>query len=120
LQAFLPLNENAEIVSLPLPENTATLTETTVAPEQLPELLESLASYQDTLKQLSMSGGFEIDELIKIAEQLLQIAEHYHCSLVADWANTLKSQAQLFDITNLARTLKGFEVLLGRLRHNAA
>jgi hypothetical protein len=59
-----------------------------------------------------LSGTFEVDVFIDIAEKLLELAEKNHCSLLAEWANTLKSQATLFDITNLTKTLTRFEELL--------
>jgi hypothetical protein len=83
--------------------------------EKPQELLQLLTAYQHSVRQISDSGGFDINELIDIAEQLLQIAQQHHCSLLMDWATTLKNQAQLFDITNLARTLIRFEELLKQL-----
>jgi PAS domain S-box-containing protein len=117
MQTFLPLDENTEITLLPRPVETAkkAIAETVDA-EKLQELVEMLKSnYQERIKQLSLSGGFEIDAIIEIAEELLDSTDQYPCGLLEDWANTLKSQARLFDITHLARTLKEFEKLVKAL-----
>jgi hypothetical protein len=61
----------------------------------------------------------QIDELIDIAQQLIEIAEQYHCNLLHDWAETLKKQAELFDLGNLPETLSNFERLLKQLHDYA-
>lgn len=48
------------------------------------------------------------------AEKLLQLAEQYHCQVLADWATTLKTQAELFDLANLPKTLS-FDSLISEL-----
>jgi PAS domain S-box-containing protein len=116
LQSFLSLDTRSDIA---LPPHTVQTQETRFAHggtiEKPKELLQLLIAYQHSVTQISDSGGFDINELIDIAEQLLQIAEQYQCRLLVDWATTLKNQAQLFDITHLARTLIRFEELLKQL-----
>ena len=88
-----------------------------VNPQQWQELVELLNSnYQAKMAEMNSSGVFEIDAFVDIAEQLLQIAEQYHCRLLADWADSLKNQAKLFDIINITKTLTAFEKLIAQLR----
>jgi len=117
MQLFLPVDECAAIIPPSLNEETrVNVIENVMNSEEKQALVELLTfRYSDTIKQLSLSGTFEIDVFIDIAEQLLVLAEKTHCSLLAEWANTLKSQATLFDITNLTKTLTRFEELLKQL-----
>lgn len=78
-----------------------------------------VSSYQERIKQLGNLSGFNTAVIIEIAKQLLEIAEQYHCYRLTVWANDLKTQAKLFDIKSLARTLKGFELLLTQLREGS-
>ncbi len=111
---FYPLYETPELIIEATMED---ILEDVMSPENRQELLELLTDrYLDSIKQLSLSGAFEIAVLIDTAEQLLTVAKQTHCSLLAAWASTLKNQAELFDITNLSRTLSGFEKLLNELK----
>ena len=114
MQLFLPTVVTPELVIEATMED---ILEDVMSPEKRQELLELLTDrYLDSIKQLSLSGAFEIAVLIDTAEQLLTVAEQTQCSLLAAWASTLKNQAELFDITNLSKTLSGFEKLLNELK----
>jgi hypothetical protein len=52
-----------------------------------------------------------------MAEQLMQIAEQYQCQILYDWANTLKNQAEFFDLARLPKTLANFQNLLNQLNN---
>jgi CheY-like chemotaxis protein len=113
MQLFLPIVKIPDTLIEITTENSI---EDVMKPEKRQELVELLTErYLDTIKQLSISGVFKIAVFIELAEQLLTLAEQTHCSPLANWANSLKSQAELFDITKLARTLSGFEKLLKEL-----
>jgi hypothetical protein len=58
--------------------------------------------------------------LIEIAQELIEIAEQFHCRLLHDWAQSLGSQAELFDLSNLTKTLNNFDLLLKQLQDNLA
>jgi len=78
-----------------------------------PELLAFLIStYQAVIKAISLSEVMEVDVLIELAEELLELAYQYDCTVLINWATDLKTQAELFDIANLAKTLKSFDSLL--------
>ena len=114
MQLFLPTVVTLELVIEATMED---ILEDVMSPENRQELLELLTDrYLDSIKQLSLSGAFEIAVLIDTAEQLLTVAKQTQCSLLAAWASTLKNQAELFDITNLSKTLSGFEKLLNELK----
>lgn len=84
--------------------------------ESLTELLALLASnYQMPIAQLKASGVLQIDVLINIAEQLQQLARQYHCDVLFDWANTLKTQAELFELEKLPKTLAQFDAFLNKI-----
>jgi two-component system sensor histidine kinase EvgS len=83
--------------------------------EKVSELLVLLTPYQDTFREMLNTGGFNMSLLVEMAERLDEIAERYHCTLLNEWANTLKTQADLFDIANLSKTLKGFDTLCKRI-----
>ena len=80
--------------------------------EKLSEMLALLVAYQDEFKSVD---GFNVSLLVEKAEELVQISDKYHCPLLNEWANTLKIQADLFDITNLSRTLNNFDKLCERI-----
>jgi signal transduction histidine kinase/CheY-like chemotaxis protein len=80
----------------------------TIDSEKLSKLL---AAYKDEFREIRYSDGFNVSSLVETAEQLIQIAEKYHCLSLKEWANTLKSQADLFDIVNLSQTLSCFDKL---------
>ncbi len=82
---------------------------------KLSELLALLAAYQDEFRKLVLSDGFNITSLIETADQFIQIADNYNCPLLSEWANRLKKQADLFDITNLSKTLSRFDALCERI-----
>ncbi len=91
--------------------------EKTVETQNLPELIALLVSdYQALIARLHNSGVMEIDLLIEVSEQLLKIAAHYHCSALAEWANTLKNQAELFDLERLPKTLNSFADLIKKMK----
>ena len=79
--------------------------------EKVPELLALLVIYQDEFRDMLHTGGLNISLLVEMAEQLEEIADKYHCSSLKNWTNTLKTQADLFDIANLSQTLNGFDSL---------
>ncbi len=83
--------------------------------EKVSELLVLLTPYQDTFREMLNTGGFNMSLLVEMAERLDEIAERYHCTLLNEWTNTLKTQADLFDIANLSKTLKGFDTLCKRI-----
>lgn len=90
--------------------------EKAVETESLPELMALLSSdYQQLIARLHDSGVLEIDLLIDVSEQLLKIAEHYHCTLLREWADTLKTQAELFELEKLPKTLSSFDDLIKRM-----
>jgi signal transduction histidine kinase/CheY-like chemotaxis protein len=89
--------------------------ETVMNSEKVSELLVLLPPYQDKFREMLNTGGFNMSLLVKIAEQLDEIANRYHCTLLNEWTNTLKTQADLFDIANLSKTLKGFDALCQRI-----
>jgi nitrogen fixation negative regulator NifL len=114
MQTLLPLNESVEIN---LQEPTVSAVEEIAVVENLPELIELLRShYQERIAMLHNSGAFEIDVMIEIADELLEIAEQYHCQLLENWATTLRKEAELFDLENLPKTLSGFNVVIANLK----
>ncbi len=84
-------------------------------PEKYPALQALLEPYQYNIQQINQSGGFDMSELLDIAEQLLRIAKHYQYHALDDWAAILKEQVQLFDIPHLSKTLTRFDELLKQL-----
>jgi PAS domain S-box-containing protein len=113
LLTFLPFNEATKPLTTDIAESYF---EAVVSAEKSQELVEILMScYQNQLEQLNNSGTFEIYKLIEIAEQLLELAEQYACPALADWATVLKTQASLFDLSNLTQTLTEFDELLKQL-----
>jgi hypothetical protein len=79
--------------------------------EKLSEFLALLTTYQDEINSVKDSESFNMYSLTEMAEQLVEIAEKYHCPSLKGWANTLKEQADLFDVVNLSKTLKRFDAL---------
>jgi response regulator RpfG family c-di-GMP phosphodiesterase len=79
--------------------------------EKLPEFLALLTTYQDEINSIKDSEAFNMYSLTEMAEQLVEIAEKYHCPSLKEWANTLKEEADLFDVVNLSKTLKRFDAL---------
>jgi hypothetical protein len=71
--------------------------------------------YQKRITDLNSSGVVQVDTLIEIAEQLLEIAQEYHYSPLYEWANTLKTQSELFDLASLPKTLSCFDDLIDNL-----
>lgn len=118
MQSFLPLEDNTNTIKSTLTTKTPeVIADKRMDTEKLSALLNIISShYQERLKDFSRSDGFEIDVLIEIAEELQELATQYHCNLLLDWANTLRKQAQLFDIPNLVQTLKKFDALLAQLK----
>lgn len=117
LQSFLPLTqqtvEKSETVMLQLPTQI-------FLTHNLSELIALLnADYQIKMAQFNNAHALEIDDLIDVAEQLIQIAHHYQCKLLLDWATRLKSQAELFDLEQLPKTLTHFTILLTQLMDEA-
>jgi len=109
MQSFLPHSEieqtTSEITAI---EVTQPMTET-INPELLTILL---ADYQEKIKKFSLAGVMEVDRMIELAEELLKLAHQYDCTVLINWATTLKTQAELFDIANLSKTLQGFDMML--------
>ena len=89
--------------------------ETAMNSEKVSELLVLLPPYQDKFRKMLNTGGFNMSLLVEMAERLDEIADRYHCTLLNEWTNTLKTQADLFDIANLNKTLKGFDTLCKRI-----
>ncbi len=79
--------------------------------EKLSEFLALLVTYQDEINSVKDSESFNMYSLTEMAEQLVEIAEKYHCPSLKEWANTLKEEADLFDVVNLSKTLKRFDAL---------
>jgi two-component system sensor histidine kinase EvgS len=117
MQSFLRTDKN---IAESIPQTLAA-TEPQINTEQTQELYELLSNhYQSLITQFSSSGAFEIDALIEIAQELIEIAEQFHCRLLHDWAQSLGSQAELFDLSNLTKTLNNFDLLLKQLQDNLA
>jgi PAS domain S-box-containing protein len=116
MQTLLPLDASAEI-NPQQPAASADMFDAEPAvTKNVTELIALLRThYQKQLAGFNNSGVLEIDVLIETAEELLNIAAQYHCHILADWANTLKSQAELFDLENLPKTLAYFPLLLEQL-----
>jgi nitrogen fixation negative regulator NifL len=76
-------------------------------------LLDS--QYQQKIAEMNKSSAFQISKLIDIADELLDIAERHHYQPLTDWANSLKNQAELFDLDNLPKTLLSFQSLIKQL-----
>ena len=89
--------------------------ETAMNSEKVSELLLLLPTYQDKFREMLNTGGLHMSLLVEMAEELDEIADKYHCTLLNEWTNTLKTQADLFDIANLSKTLKGFDTLCKRI-----
>jgi len=101
MQTFLPHHEIEQITS----EITA-IEVTQMAETINPELQKILSQhYYQQLKKLSLSDVIEVDVLIELAEELLELAHRYNCTVLTNWAMALKTQAELFDIANLSKTL---------------
>jgi PAS domain S-box-containing protein len=81
--------------------------------ENQAELLTMLKNnYQRKINQLNQSGAFQVDLIIELADSLLVLNERYHYAPLQQWAETLKEQAELFDLNSLPKTLSGFNRLL--------
>jgi signal transduction histidine kinase/DNA-binding response OmpR family regulator len=119
MQYFLPLAENTTLLShkQSLERLLPTSLENNLTSEERTRLIELLtSSYQPLIaKQLQVSGILEIDTIIDIAKKLVHIAEEYHYEPLLAWAETLKNQAELFDLANLPRILMDFDDLLKQL-----
>jgi CheY-like chemotaxis protein len=115
MQTFLPLDDHVEIASqLSTPKTVKVYERANV--ENLAELVELLRSvYQKRIVELNSSGAVQVDTFIEIAEQLLEIAQQYHYSPLYEWANTLKTQSELFDLASLPKTLSCFDDLIDNL-----
>ncbi len=114
MQTLLPLDNSVAINSLPLFNTTATATEE--MPENWEELIELINSvYQPKIAAFINSGGLQIYAFIEIADELIQLAQQYHCDALANWANLFKNQAELFDVENLSKTLSRFDDVIGQL-----
>ena len=79
-----------------------------IEPEKLTELL---IGYKEKFREIKSSEGFNVSALVETAEQLVQIADKHHYPLLKEWANTMKTQANLFDSVNLGKTLSCFDKL---------
>jgi len=83
--------------------------------EKLPELIELLqqeeASVWKTLHQTLL-----IDQLRVFALRLQSRAEHYQCPDLAEYANTLRSQIDTFDLAHLADTVANFPEISKKLQ----
>jgi CheY-like chemotaxis protein len=118
MQIFLPINEDTVRNSQILTETVQTSFEEIAAPEKLSELVALLKTdYQAGIAKLNNSGALQVDSILEIAQQLIQIAQQYHCKPLYEWANELKTQAELFDLAGLSKTLTGFDSLLKKLRN---
>jgi len=109
MQSFLTFSVDTEI-TLPSPFQASIENSKELINPALLALL--LSTYQALIKAISLSEVMEVDVLIELAEELLELAHQYDCSVLTNWATTLKTQAELFDIDNLAKTLKSFDSLL--------
>jgi hypothetical protein len=116
LQNFLLIDETIAVIPPPLAEISPVLIEKNLSQEKL-QALENLlkANYQATIARLNDSEALQIDAIITIGEELLELAEKYHYQPLYEWADRLKSQAELFDLVNLPKTLSDFQSLLTRL-----
>jgi PAS domain S-box-containing protein len=84
--------------------------------EQLTALIALLNSvYLPQVTAFRQSDIFYIEELIEIAKRLMSVAQDYQCNALYEWAATLKNQAELFDLTNLPKTLADFDNLITHL-----
>jgi two-component system sensor histidine kinase EvgS len=116
LQSFLHQDESIKLTPLPLLETVASPVEETTAPEKLQELIALLTkNYQPQIELLNYSKGLQIDSIIEMADELILLGKQYHCKSLYEWASTLKSQAELFDLINLPKTLSGFNELITQL-----
>jgi len=109
MQSFLPHSEIEQTTS----EITAIEVTKPMAEIMNPKLQALLnQDYRERLKKFSLSGVMEVDVLIELAEELLKLAHRYDCMVLTNWATDLKTQAELFDIANLSKTLSSFDNLL--------
>jgi len=109
MQSFLPHSEIEQTTS----EITAIEVTKPMAEIMNPKLQALLnQDYRERLKKFSLSGVMEVDVLIELAEELLKLAHRYDCTVLTNWATDLKTQAELFDIANLSKTLSSFDNLL--------
>jgi CheY-like chemotaxis protein len=114
MQSFLRTKLRPQTVVTPVVEVATPVNSITSAQvEALYTLLKT--DYQAQIAALNNPEILQIDELIDMAEQLINLAEQYSCHLLHDWAETLKKQAELFDLSNLPETLTHFEQLLTQL-----
>ena len=119
MQSFLPFTqastskpqEQTALITKNLPKTATTPT------KQLPYLLALLTTdYQQQIAELHRLGVFEINLFINMTEQLIPIAQQYHCNSLENRAHNLKNQAQLFDLIELSKTLGSFEKLINPLQ----
>jgi len=87
----------------------------TTPPINSSELIKSLKNYQQKISPMIQSEAWDINELIEIADQLMTLAKQHQYSALDEWANKLKRQAKLFDISAFPITLNEFENLLAEL-----
>jgi len=112
MQTFLPHSEIEQIT----PEITVIEVTKPIAHIINPKLQALLnQDYREKIKQFSLSEVMEVDVLIELAEELLELAHQYDCSVLTNWATDLKTQAELFDIEKLPKTLGGFQLLIQKL-----
>ncbi len=107
--------ENADINDDILESGNETQIDLAVDSEKWSEMLVLLVVYQDEFKKMLRTSGFNIGLLMRTAEKLVQIAETHNCPLLSEWADTVKTQADLFDMKNLSQTLSGFDALCERI-----
>jgi signal transduction histidine kinase/DNA-binding response OmpR family regulator len=119
LQEFLPINE-----SVPKKTQPTTIASKQVSFEQgfvfenVQELVTLLKTeFQAPINAVNSSGALDIDGIISMAKQLSQLAEKYCCYELYNWADTLKTQAELFDLEGLLKTLAGFEKLVMQIQN---
>jgi PAS domain S-box-containing protein len=119
MQSFLTVAENLSVEVQP--ESVAIMNTDTDETKSVAELIELLTShYQGQIAYFHNADALEIDAIIELAIQLLEVAQQYHCQVLYEWAQTLKNQAELFELESLPKTLVGFQMLLEKLSNIAA
>jgi len=76
-----------------------------------PELIDKLLPFEQQVLSY-VNEGIIIDDVERIANEIIEISRSYQCHAVTSWAEKTLSLAEIFDIEKLPEILKGFSLLI--------
>ena len=90
-----------------------------LSPEMISRFPELIDTLNDEMKPLweRISDVIDISDIKEFATELQSLASEYGCQSLSQWAHKLESQAQLYDIDSLTKTLKGFPELMEGIKN---